>query len=244
MSSGPTRVVVVVPARNEEKRLDRCLAAVQRSSEYLFSRAETQRIQVEVHVVLDCCTDRSALIAGRHSQATATVDINVHHVDNGRVGAARDAGVRSALRVSRAPTDTTWIACTDADSAVSQTWLQTHVELAHDGAEMVLGTVRLDRAEISAFDLSWWEAHHDPSDDHPHVYGANLGIRADTYVEVGGFAHVTAHEDVRLAAAVRQAGGRVVSTGRSPVTTSARRSGRSASGLADYLHRMPSHARR
>jgi len=43
------------------------------------------------------------------------------------------------------------------------------------------------------------------------------------------------HEDVLLASAVRQIGGRVFSTGSSPVLTSSRMSGRAPDGMARYL---------
>ena len=48
---------------------------------------------------------------------------------------------------------------------------------------------------------------------HPHVHGANLGIRGSTYLDVGGWANRPAHEDVALVTAVTDLGTvRIVTT--------------------------------
>lgn len=68
------------------------------------------------------------------------------------------------------------------------------------------------------------------------MHGANLGVRASTYLAVGGFAPLPAHEDVRLAEAVaRLAGAHVLTTVACPVLTSDRRVGRTPAGLAHDL---------
>ena len=128
-----------------------------------------------------------------------------------------------------------WLACTDADSAVPADWLITHFEHALAGTELLLGLVRPDPAELSVGLLESWKLAHRLADGHPHVHGANFGISADMYKRAGGFADVAVHEDVLLATRVRELGGRVVSTSSSPVLTSARLSGRAPSGMAEYL---------
>ena len=71
---------------------------------------------------------------------------------------------------------------------------------------------------------------------HPHVHGANFGIRADTYLELGGWPAVTSGEDVAMAhrAAVNSRL-RIVRTAAIPVTTSSRLAGRAPYGFAGYL---------
>ena len=128
-----------------------------------------------------------------------------------------------------------WLSCTDADSAVPADWLVTQFEHALAGTELLLGLVRPDPAELGADLLDSWNQAHRLTDGHPHVHGANLGISAEMYARTGGFADVAAHEDVLLAARVRELGGRVVSTASSPVLTSARLSGRAPTGMAHYL---------
>ena len=180
-------------------------------------------------VVLDRCTD------GSRELLTEWPSIEAVTSDQGRVGAARAAGVDVALWSPDGLPSPSWVACTDADSAVPADWLVTHFEHALAGTELLLGLVRPDPAELDADLLDAWNKAHRLTEGHPHVHGANLGISAEMYARSGGFADVAAHEDVLLAARVRELGGRVVSTSSSPVLTSARLSGRAPSGMAEYL---------
>lgn len=227
-------VGVVVPARNEAQRLPRCL-------ESLTTAVAALRDQpggvpaVRLIVVDDDSTDATARIASRWP------GVEVVRSAAGRVGAARRAGVRRMLSRQRRAgigPDGVWIACTDADSAVPEEWLITQLTHARAGVDLLLGTVRPDPAELAGGLLAAWRLRHLLEDGHPHVHGANLGVRGDTYLAAGGFADVAAHEDVLLRDAVLQGGGWVVSTGASPVLTSGRQSGRAPGGLAMYLREL------
>ncbi|CAN5905598.1 glycosyltransferase [soil metagenome] len=70
---------------------------------------------------------------------------------------------------------------------------------------------------------------------HPHVHGANLGVRADVYLEVGGWRPLVTGEDHDLWDRVRASGRPVTSTMEVPVVTSGRRRGRAPAGFADLL---------
>ena len=127
---------IVVPARNEERRLPRCLAALE-SAAGALRRSEASAPRVRIIVVVDGCTDRTREIAA----GWAGVDVVV--IDAGRVGAARASGIGHLLAAEAAAgteAQQVWIACTDADSAVPTDWLQTQLPLARSGADMVLGT--------------------------------------------------------------------------------------------------------
>lgn len=217
---------VVVPCRNEELRLASCLQAIDTARSVL--RSVQPDVTIEVVVVLDRCTDRSAEIARRWPRVIAVPS------DHGQVGAARATGVSQAWTRTTRP-DRSWIACTDADSLVPADWLRTQWALAASGADVVLGTVRPDPREITPQDLQVWLDEHDLGDGHEHVHGANLGVRGSWYARVGGFRALPAHEDVELVRRLRAEGARVVSTGRSPVITSARLTGRAPEGMASYL---------
>jgi glycosyltransferase involved in cell wall biosynthesis len=225
---GGLGLVVVVPVRNEELRLGRCLTALDHARRRTGSGPDG-RDCVRVVLVLDRCTDRSADIAATQTWIETVV------TDHGRVGAARAAGVAYALSNSTHPLDRTWIACTDGDSAVPADWLQTHRAHAAAGTDLLLGTVCPDPGELGPTALRQWFALHVLAEGHRHVFGANLGIRAQTYLRAGGFADVDAHEDQRLATAVRRLHGRVVSSATSPVLTSGRTVGRTGAGFAEYL---------
>jgi glycosyltransferase involved in cell wall biosynthesis len=229
-SSDIATLAVVIPARDEEALLPRCLASVTASIGRL--RATVIVPRVRIIVVVDDSSDGTLRIARRCR------GVEVLASEAGMVGAARHTGVDHLLRTelfAGVRPGGVWIACTDADSAVPPDWLCTQLGLARSGADLVLGTVRPDPAELEAGLLSAWRLRHQVNDGHPHVHGANLGIRGDTYWAAGGFRSIAVHEDVLLASAVRQIGGRVVSTGSSPVLTSSRMSGRAPDGMAGYL---------
>ena len=183
-------------------------------------------------MVVDRSTDRTRQVVRRWAGAETVL---------GRVGAARAAGVtrlldREAERGT--PAGRAWIACSDADSLVPPDGLRTQLEHARRGTDMVLGTVRPDPGDVPPAVLDSWYPRHVVTDGHPHVHGANPGLRGDTYLAPGGFADGATHDDVLLSRAVRAVGGRLVSTGDSPVITSGRTDGRSPGGLADYLREL------
>jgi hypothetical protein len=219
--TAPSVVRVVVPARDEALHLDALLLS-------LAVAIEAVRVPVRTTLVLDSCTDRSASVAARHPW------VDVHEVRLGLVGAVRRAGVARS-RPDGVHPSRVWLACTDADGTVPPDWLVEHVRAAAAGVDLLLGTVRPDPIALEPRVLHAWRARHDLGEGHPHVHGANLGIRLSAYDAVGGFDPVAVHEDARLAARVQAAGLPWRATGRAPVTTSARSRGRAVGGFADYL---------
>jgi hypothetical protein len=109
------------------------------------------------------------------------------------------------------------------------------VEHANGGADLVLGTVVPGRGLPVAVEHAWFSAHS-RSDGHPHVHGANLGIRASTYLILGGWQALATGEDVDLVSrASRSDAVRLKRTATSPVRTSSRHHGRAPHGFAGYL---------
>jgi glycosyltransferase involved in cell wall biosynthesis len=227
-----THVLVVVPARDEERLLGACLSAIGRATRHLADVRPD--VAVVVVVALDACTDRSARVAAGHPWARVVTTA-------GGVGRARAAGVDHAVRLSgyhdAAAGDRVWVACTDADSRVPEDWLAVHVGLAESGADAVVGTVEPDDGLEPAV-LARWVRAHDLADGHRHVHGANLGVRLSTYRAAGGFRSLLAHEDVALVEAVRRVGGRVESTAAGRVVTSSRCTGRAPEGFSHYLREL------
>lgn len=215
-------VVVVVPVHDEAELLERCLMSVSAS-------VAAVRASCQVRIVLDACTDASADIAARHPFPTLRVAANA-------VGAARAAGVRDGLSaVSHVPAHRVWIANTDADSVVPVNWLVVQLELAAAGADVVVGTVRPDFDDLSEEHRRLWLDTHEPGRPNGHTHGANLGVRASTYLQVAGFGELVEHEDVRLVEACRSAGADVRASDANEVVTSGRLAGRTPGGYAGYL---------
>ena len=219
-------VAVVVPVRDEELLLGRCLTSVAAARAVLLARGGCT---LDVVVVLDACRDASAQVAARHD------DVHVVTLDAGDVGAARAAGVRAALARTSADPASTWLTCTDADSAVGADWLVEHVDLADAGADVVVGTVHPDPADLTAAQWHAWRATHEPGRPNGHVHGANLGVRASAYLRAGGFTPAAEHEDVDLVARLRGTGARVVASDAVDVRTSGRPVGRTPGGYAGHL---------
>ncbi|MFF3064972.1 glycosyltransferase [Oerskovia sp. NPDC057915] len=199
-----TRLAVVVPVNDEEELLPRCLAALDVAVARV--RGERPAVRVEVVIVLDGCTDGSAALA-RPSSFT------VLETGYRRVGAARAAGVETATPLlGRVRPSRLWIASTDADSQVPPHWLTHQVATAEAGADLVIGTVRPDFADLSAAQRTAWVVTHPAGHVNGHVHGANLGVRGDLYLAAGGFPRVAEHEDVDLVARARGAGARIVAS--------------------------------
>jgi glycosyltransferase involved in cell wall biosynthesis len=221
-------VHVVVPARNEERLIGRCLDALATSRALLL--AERPTLAVRVTVVLDGCVDGTAAVVRRAPGVDAV------HVTELSAGGARAAGVARARDLEPdLDRGRTWVACTDADSVVPAEWLVGQVLAAEQGAVCRVGAVHPELGPAERLLHLGWLARHSHAEGHPHVYGANLGFSLAAYEHVGGFAPLACGEDVDLVQRIRAAGLAVVSTGDDPVRTSARRSSRVRGGFADYL---------
>jgi glycosyltransferase involved in cell wall biosynthesis len=218
------RIVVVIPARNEEGLIGRCLDSVDEAVAQLHRPAHF----VSVIVVADGCTDATARLVRARG-------VRLQEISAGSVGTARATGVRLALPRQATPLSRVWIANTDADSAVPANWLTEQVALADSGCDLMIGTVRPDFDDLSVEQIAAWQARHEPGVANGHVHGANLGIRASAYAAAGGFRNLTEHEDNDLVDRLLARGTAAVATAACEVLTSGRQDGRTAGGYAGYL---------
>lgn len=209
------RIGVVIPARDEEELIGRCLRSV-------VDSARAVRPRVTITVAADGCLDRTAQVA------RAFPGVNVIELEPSNVGAARAAASTRALRRGA-----DWLANTDADSVVPPQWLAEQLALAAAGADVVVGTVRPDFTELTKEQAAAWHETHIPGEPNGHVHGANLGVRASAYLAVGGYRGLPEHEDADLVERLR--GYTIVASDRTEVITSARRFGRTPGGYARYL---------
>lgn len=231
--SGIRAVVVVVPAHNEAATMARCVAAIGTARDKV--RSDDPEVVVRTVVVADACTDETATIA-RDAGAT------VVEVSYRNVGAARASGCDAALALLEGvPAETIWIANTDADSVVPSHWLTDQIARARSGDHAVVGTVQIAHGILDLSVRSRWESAYalggtlSGPTAHGHVHGANLGIRADVYRELGGFESLPEHEDHHLVIRL-MAGGHLVSWPTDiAVITAARTNGRSPGGFSAHL---------
>ena len=225
----PWHVGVLIPARDEEQLIARCLHSVLKAKQQIENWAT-----VDIVVVSDSSADKTVPIA---SQILAANGI-VRSIEAGRVGAARRYAAQWLLDRYSGPLSRCWLANTDADCIVPPSWLEAQVALAISGIEAVAGTVDVDHFEEHGPEVrtrfkSSYVIHRDGS--HPHVHGANLGVRADCYKRAGGWENLETAEDHDLWKRLELTGARRHSTSRIEVTTSGRRVGRAPHGFAGAL---------
>jgi glycosyltransferase involved in cell wall biosynthesis len=220
------RIAVIVPAANEEQLIGRCLSRIRTARDHLH-RADAG-IQARIVVVLDSCRDSTALITAADGGVQSVT------ITAGNVGLARRAGARAAVGVA-GPAGELWLANTDADSEVPVNWLTSMMAEARLGAHVVLGTVIPGPGLRPAARAQWVSQHH-LRDGHPHVHGANFGIRGDAYLALGGWRPLLTGEDADLARRAAHAGHlRVSRIASAPVITSVRSEGRAPRGFSSYL---------
>ncbi|WP_313810407.1 glycosyltransferase [Glutamicibacter sp.] len=229
-------ILVVIPAHNEEQRIADCLRSVAASTANLHELHP--QLQVQVTLLLDSCTDGTERTARNTGCKGAMLRILAAQFRN--VGSSRALGIEYALQSFSDTADPArlWIACTDADTRVPEHWLSGFAEAYAAGAEVVTGTVEPDRDEVPQQIFANWHREYTLSAGHPHIHGANLGFSAAAYLRAGGFAPLSAGEDVELVQRLRNHGLEVVATDRLHAVTSGRLSGRLKGGFADYLSEL------
>jgi len=192
-------------------------------------------------VVLDACSDESRRVA----EPAHGLPFELREIDCRNVGRARARGAEAAVaRLTDHPAEHTWLVTTDADCEVPASWLEDHVALANRGAHAVAGTVTVsdwtghppERAR--AFERFYDDHKRDGA--HAHVHGANFGVRADAYAQVGGFAALATGEDHALRARLLLHGYTVVASREISVATSSRLQGRAPDGFAGFLATLES----
>jgi hypothetical protein len=233
-------LLVVVPARDEAVLIGGALRALRCSADHT-----PPGVSVRIAVVCDSCHDGTVSIA----RATTAGDARFTVVEGcwGAAGAARRAGVDVLRRCVR-PGESAWIATTDADCVVPPGWLAAHVAHAGAGFDAVAGIVELRSDEATGPGVSDVFARHYELGEasHPHVHGANLGVRLQAYDMVGGFPAVPTGEEHALWNALRRAGAPMCSSLALRVATSGRLAARAPEGFArwlrDRLHPEPADA--
>src|SRR5437763_12273491 len=172
---------VVIPVHNEAVLLGECLEAIARAAR----EPRLDHEPVDVVVVLDGCTDRSAAIAVRHGAQIVSLDARC-------VGSARSLGVSFAL-----DSGARWIASTDADTIVASDWLVAQIAAGRDAAR---GPVWIADWSAHPFGVRERFLQHYGTHGERHIHGANLGIAATAYRKAGGFLPLRQGEDAALIA--------------------------------------------
>lgn len=229
MIACPWHIGILVPARNEEELLPRCLHSIAAACAALPAG-----ITFDVIVGVDSSTDLTREIAER-----MLFGYGIAVTTQARaVGRVRTLAAHTALLRYAGPLQRCWLANTDADCCVPKSWLLDQLAAASQGVEAIAGTVDVDSfcQHLPGVDLQFRRTYMiHPDGSHPHVHGANLGVRADAYLKAGGWSHVETGEDHDLWSRLTEAGLRRLSSSAITVLTSGRRVGRAPNGFAEAL---------
>lgn len=226
-------VAIVVPARNEAGTILRTFDAVDDARRQLPDSVTSSFV-----VVLDDCTDDTEKLLRQRRRRVRDSSLLIVGCDARNAGAARAVGAAAALEDARqrgVRLSATWLASTDADTTVPTHWLCAQLDLADQGIDAVVGTVELERHSDPLLRGRFNDVYrlgHDGS--HSHVHGANMAMRADTYLAAGGWQPLACGEDHDLWGRLRRVGNCVSSTAIA-VGTSARLEGRAPDGFAADL---------
>ncbi|MGI8649821.1 MAG: glycosyltransferase [Rubrobacter sp.] len=250
------RVSVVVPAKDEEDRIGACLDALAR-------QVRVELSAYEVLLVLDGCTDETAVVARERLARHAGLRLYLLDGPNRGVGNARKLGMDAAYRrlgsggASRKASGGI-IASTDADSVVAPDWLAAQLALFDGGAEAVGGRIELERdgEDLPPHALDWYErqgraryerilaGQRGPGNGLPQEHwqfsGASMSVTTEVYRRIGGLTSQRCLEDEHLERELEAVGARIVRSSAVRVRTSARTSGRADLGLATDLARAAS----
>ncbi|WP_018963990.1 glycosyltransferase family 2 protein [Ancylobacter sp. FA202] len=258
------RVVVAVPARDEEGRIERCLAALAGQR-----RAEGDFGAFGVLVLANNCRDhtvpraRNVLAAAGLPHRVLSLDVPPTHANAGFArGLALDlagawverGGAQGALLT------------TDADTVVAPDWLARNLAGLSAGCGAVAGRFELDPVEAAALPSALpsalrrrrrieaaYEAAllalagrldplpHDPWPNHWTASGASFAVSLAAYRRIGGQPEVEVGEDQALAAALARHDIPIRHDPDILVTTSARLEGRASGGCAATLRQRLEH---
>jgi cellulose synthase/poly-beta-1,6-N-acetylglucosamine synthase-like glycosyltransferase len=231
MSSLGTRhwsIGVVIPACNEEATIEACIGSV-----LVAGKNHLRRGALWIVVVADSCSDRTASRA-RHAIGSCGQVIEAHVRS---AGSARRLGAEAVITHFRQiDPGSLWLANTDADTCVCPDWIDVHLRLADQGVTGVAGIVRLATGATAETHEVFRDTYPISADGtHAHVHGANIALRGDAYLDVGGWTDRALAEDHCLWGRLRGRGWRVSAPASSVVITSGRLRGRASGGFADTL---------
>ena len=228
-------ISVLIPARNEEALLPRCLFSIEQARLRLPASVTSDVILVD-----DNSSDATFKIAEEFLQGRGAVVRS----SAGAVGTARALAAKTAMIRHQGVCQRHWLANTDADCIVPETWLLDHLAAANENAEAIAGIVSVDGfeehdPEVPLRFLNSYLFY--PDGTHPHIHGANLGVRADAYLRAGGWSALHTAEDHDLWNRLRDIGAVRLSRTALQVVTSGRRVGRAPHGFAQALaaHNSP-----
>jgi cellulose synthase/poly-beta-1,6-N-acetylglucosamine synthase-like glycosyltransferase len=191
----PVKVSVIIPARNEEEQIDRCLESILNQS---YPADLT-----EVIVVNDFSTDETASRVARFQK------VRLLNLSDGVGENGLNAYKKKAIETGIAAASGELIICTDADCTADPEWIVTMVQAYQNGSDMIAGPVKIttDHSALSVFQaldfisLQGITGAAVYKNLYPMCNGANLAYRREAFHAVQGFRdidHIASGDDMLL----------------------------------------------
>lgn len=239
------KLVVCIPARNEEERIGECLHAL---------CGQTVTIDAIV-LFLNNCTDSTAEIC--RSFATGTRWVVVEEMLTGHLASAGEAR-RRALWHAAARFPHAAILTTDADTRPPMDWVEKNLRAVAAGADVVCGQAELfaddaarikpelhldDRREtflltlLDEIDAALNPEPHDPWPRHTQESGASICLKPGVLGRIGGAPRVASGEDRALIDRCRMIDLKIRHDPTIIMPVSGRLEGRAAGGMAETIKR-------
>ncbi len=260
MADPRCRAVVALPARNEEASLaatlDALAAQVDSAGEPLALRS------FEILALLNNCTDRSAAVvrSWQHEHPEVVLHCCERELPKevAHIGEVRRLLMNTACHRLSACRETCAILSTDSDSYAAPDWIAQTLLAIEKGADAVGGAICLIRNDHESLPATVQRAYRNdrryqllvaemedlfdpqPGDAWPrHLehFGASLACTPEVYQRAGGMPSTAELEDVAFVDRLRRVDARLRHEPAVVVYTSARLSGRIATGLAGQLRR-------
>ena len=192
----PLKVSVIVPARNEEDRIEYCLKS-------LFSQSYPKAC-IEIIIVNDFSTDNTVSLVEKYPGQCILLHLADYLTD------PINAYKKKAIEIGIAHSTGELILCTDADCSMGTEWVSLMVD-AHIQKDLVFiaAPVKIipDGSAISVFQALDFIALQGITGAavHNNVYpmcnGANLAYTRNAFLQVGGFTeidHIASGDDMLL----------------------------------------------
>jgi cellulose synthase/poly-beta-1,6-N-acetylglucosamine synthase-like glycosyltransferase len=192
----PVRVAVIIPARNEDANIEKCLLSLFNQS---YPIAYT-----EIIVVNDFSTDQTAAIVSKYSDRCKLLNLSDF------LGDAVNSYKKKAIETGIARSTAELIICTDADCTMGKDWIEGLVSAhLHDNKVFIAAPVKIipDGSALSVFQtldfisLQGITGAAASGNLYPMCNGANLAYTKTAFDAVDGFNgidHIASGDDMLL----------------------------------------------
>jgi biofilm PGA synthesis N-glycosyltransferase PgaC len=190
------KVSVIIPARNEALRIGKCLDALLAQS--------YPREYLEIIVINDFSTDRTAEVVREHSLPATLVNLSDHI--SGSINSYKKKAIETGIALSTGEL----IVCTDADCSMDMDWIRILAEAYQkENLQFIAAPVKIisNGSWLSIFQILDFISLQGITGAavfknlYPMCNGANLAYTRKAYQAVGGFLdidHIASGDDMLL----------------------------------------------